>query len=336
MKIVRVSFLILALGAWALTRADPPPGYYAPAEGKASAELRSALHTIIGNHHVVPYESTGTDTADALKVLDQDPDNLENVLLLYSTSAAPAASFDTGWNREHLWPQSYGLDETARSDLFNLRACDSNVNSSRGNKFYDFSDTTDDNYRSPAHVEAFLCTTDPDSWEPPEFQRGDIARSLFYMATRYTGDNLDEPLLVLKDDTSVITSANSYMGKLSTLLAWHHADPVDAVERLRNDRIYSLYQTNRNPFVDHPEWVNLTFAPSHTNAPVLLIELSATGTTLRWLATNQSTRLEYTTNLNEAWRDSPLVPALHNAAFELLITNTGVSSFFRLRVLSVP
>jgi endonuclease I len=75
-------------------------------------------------------------------VLDQDPANPDNVLLLYSTSAASAASFGQGWNREHMWCNAYGLDEVepAYSDLFNLRACDSNVNSSRGNKFYDFSD----------------------------------------------------------------------------------------------------------------------------------------------------------------------------------------------------
>src|SRR5262245_32928152 len=154
------------------------------------------------------------------------------------------------------------------------------------------------------------------------------------MATRYTGDEQNEPKLVLTDDTSLIASTNAYLRKLSTLLAWHDADPVDSAEQLRNDRVYSLYQRNRNPFVDHPEWVNLTFAPPHTNPPVLLIEPSAAGATLRWLATNQSTRLEYATNLNAEWMDSPLIPTLHNGAFELLITNTAAATFFRLRVLT--
>jgi endonuclease I len=43
------------------------------------------------------------------------------------------------------------------------------------------------------------------------------------------------------------------MGLLSTLIAWHQADPPDDAERARNEVIYS-FQGNRNPFIDHPEW----------------------------------------------------------------------------------
>ena len=82
----------------------------------------------------------------------------------------------------------------------------------------------------------------------------------------------------------MINSASTYMGKLSTLLAWHRADRVDAREELRNDEVYGLYQTNRNPFVDHPEWVDLTFAPAHTDRPVLNIALTPSGIVLMWLA----------------------------------------------------
>jgi hypothetical protein len=71
--------------------------------------------------------------------------------------------------------------EPAYSDLQNLRAVDSNVNSSRGNKYYDTSDTNNPDYKFPAHAEAPLCSTDSDSWEPPLYDRGNIARSLFYM-----------------------------------------------------------------------------------------------------------------------------------------------------------
>ena len=49
------------------------------------------------------------------------------------------------------------------------------------------------------------------------------------------------------------------MGRLAVLLDWHYADPVDVFERTRNDVVAS-YQGNRNPFVDHPEWVDCLFA----------------------------------------------------------------------------
>ncbi len=315
-------------------KAQEPVDYYAAAAGKAGSELRAALHAIIRGHHVIPYSSSSFDTSDALKVLDSDPANTNNVILIYSGLTASASTFgDSGWNREHLWPQSYGLDgvEPSYSDLFNLRACDGNVNSSRGNKFFDWSDVNSPNYRFPAHTEAPLCSTDTDSWQPPASQRGDIARSMFYLVTRYTGDIAGEPALALTDNAALITSANAYMGKLSVLLEWHFADPVDAAEQLRNDRIYSLYQHNRNPFVDHPEWVNLAITPAHTNPPILKIASGLPGIEFTWLATNQTTRLEYTTNFSGGWQDVPVIPLLTNGQFLARWTNDLPYAFFRLR-----
>jgi endonuclease I len=327
---IRPAFLIEG------NRLSAPAGYYDSAQGKGGQELRTALHAIIHNHHVIPYSSgSQTDTSDALKLLDRDGANTNDIIEIYSGSNAPASSFGltTGWNREHVWPNSYGLDdvEPSYSDLYNLRACDATVNSSRGNKYYDTTATNSAGYAFPAHPEAPLCSTDSDSWEPPLFDRGNIARSLFYMAIRYTGDAASEPALVLTDDPGQINSVSTYMGKLSTLLAWHQADPVDAPEELRDDRVYSLHQTNRNPFVDHPEWVNLTFAPADTNRPVLNIAPAPTGIVLTWLATNQSTRLEFTTNLPDFWQDAPVIPALSNGQFLVHWTNLSARAFFRLR-----
>jgi endonuclease I len=46
------------------------------------------------------------------------------------------------------------------------------------------------------------------------------------------------------------------IGKLSVLKAWVTADPPDTFEQRRNEVIYTTYQHNRNPFIDHPEWIN--------------------------------------------------------------------------------
>ncbi len=338
-KTIQLRWLIaVALAAAFSAQAQIPPGYYAAAEGKAGPELRAVLHAIIRNHNVIPYSSgTKFDTSDALAVLDEDPANTNNVIGIYSRASEPKSSFglSTGWNREHQWCDSYGLDgrEPAYSDLFNLRAEDENVNSARGNKFYDVSDPANPSYKFPAHAEAPLCSTDSDSWEPPVEVRGDIARALFYMATRYAGDAPNEPALYLTDATGLISSTTNLMGRLSTLLKWNHDDPVSAAEQRRNDLIYSLYQTNRNPFVDHPEWVDLTFAPLYTNAPVLNFQATAQALTLLWLATNQSTRLEWTTNLPAGWSDVPAEPVLTNGQFRVVWTNAATLTFFRLRAM---
>ncbi len=267
-----ISFAMFVLNS---TLADPPPGYYDSATGLSGSALRAALHEIINDHTIIPYSSTALDTSDALKVLDEDPANTNNVWLLYAQRTEPKSTFGltTGWNREHMWCNSYGLDDVQPgfSDLHNLRAEDANVNSARGNKFYDISDPGSPGYQNPAHAESPLCSTDSDSWEPPTNVRGDIARATFYMDVRYEGDRANEQNLILTTNVVLISSATNLMGHLAVLLQWHQDDPVDAAEMARNDKVYSLYQNNRNPFVDHPEWVSSIFgggAPP-PSAPVI-------------------------------------------------------------------
>jgi endonuclease I len=258
--------ILLLWASAVITDASPPLGYYNSAIGKTGQELRQALHVIIHGHTVIPYSSSSFDTSDALKVLDEDPANTNNVLLIYAQRSEPKTNFAAagGWNREHLWPNSYGLDgrHPAYSDLHNLRPEDENVNSARGNKYYDVSETNHASYRFPAHVEAVQCSTDFDSWKPPDSVKGDIARVIFYMDVRYEGGTNGEPDLVATEGVYRIGSTTNFMGRLSTLLLWHEVDPVDSAEQLRNDRIFTLYQHNRNPFVDHPEWVREIFWPS--------------------------------------------------------------------------
>ena len=79
---------------------------------------------------------------------------------------------------------------------------------------------------------------------------------MFYMATRYDGSDTDVPDLELSDSPD----QDLYrFGKLSTLLAWHRQYPVTTSEHQRNQTIYATYQHNRNPFVDHPDYVEMVF-----------------------------------------------------------------------------
>jgi len=67
-------------------------------------------------------------------------------------------------------------------------------------------------------------------------------------------------------DTAPTTGA--FYGKLSTLLQWHYDDPPDSWERRRNDRIQER-QGNRNPFIDHPEYVTKLWVPHAVDAEII-------------------------------------------------------------------
>jgi endonuclease I len=323
-------FLLLWLAGQCLSSADPPPHYYASAEGQSGADLRRALHLIVHNHAVIPYtSSTRTDTWDALWILDQDPANTNNVLGLYSRLSEPKSSMGltTGWDREHQWCNSYGIDSKgpAYSDLHNLRAEDYNVNSARGNKYYDDSSPANPNYKNPASSEAPLASTDVYSWDPPDVVKGDIARALFYMTVRYTGDATNEPALRLTDDTALITSATNFMGRYSTLLKWSFADPVDDAERRRNDLVYA-YQANRNPFVDHPEWV------SRALLPALTLTAQGGNIVLSWPAEFPNAKVDLADARPSSWTTLTNLPTLASNACVLTLPAPAGNRFYRLRL----
>jgi len=326
MKFLYIILLIL----FTLINCDAqiPVGYYDSAIGKEGKSLRQALHDIIKNHTIIPYTSTAFDATDAIKVLDQDLIETNKVTLIYSGFTDYKTNFgNPGVEKEHMWPNSYGIDsiQPSYSDLFNLRAIDSNVNSSRGNKYYDISDTNNANYRFPAHIEAPLCSTDIDSWQPRVVERGDIARAVFYMDVRYEGDHVNEPNLTLTDKTNLVNSSTNLMGKLSTLLKWNEEDVVASVEQIRNDKIYNLYQHNRNPFVDHPEWVNLVFRPT------IHIKLLTNSVKVYWGNEWTNSILETSVNVIGTWSTYSGTITNNGTNFETIVSITNPYSFFRLK-----
>jgi endonuclease I len=314
---------LFVLLAAATLHAAPPEGYYANTRNLHGAALRQALHDIIDNHTVLPYSSSSFDTHDALSILDQDPQNPDHVILIYSRRSEPKSNWPN-WNREHLWPQSLGIDRAlpAYSDLHALRPCDSNVNSARGNAYFDFSSPTAPGYAFPAHPEAPQCSSDSDSWEPPDSVKGDIARAIFYMDLRYDGSS-NEPLLVLTENSSQISSSAHYMGKLSTLLKWHRLDPVDDAERARNNRIYQDYQHNRNPFIDHPDWVEAI------HLPCLTLTHSQSTPLISWTNSPLTLTLQQAPSLTSTWQ-TVTTPPLSQAQYQIHAITTTSNAFYRL------
>jgi endonuclease I len=240
-KILFFSIIILPL----FVIGQIPPGYYDEAVGLTGEELKEALHNIIDNHDEPSYD----DLRDfILKASDEDPDNPDNVILLYSGISRPKSMFggNSGdWNREHVWAKShgdFGNNPPSGTDAHHIRPTDVQVNALRGN--LDF-----DNGGSPVSG-APGCYKDGDSFEPRDEVKGDVARMIFYMDVRYEGDNGELDLTVVD---AVNTAPAPEHGKLSVLLEWHQQDPPDDFERNRNEVVYS-YQDNRNPFIDHPEY----------------------------------------------------------------------------------
>ena len=210
-----------------------------------AAALRASLSAAMSDHAPLPY-------GDAWDVLAEGAEVSPGAIRLFYTrrivpSDARASGADQAegdyWNREHVWPRSYGLEDAdAETDVHNLVPVDRTVNSSRGNKVFDEADTP--------HHECAVCRVSGEAWEPAPEVQGDVARIAFYMDVRYEGGLTDDvPDLSLSDDPAPDAAR---FGVLSTLIDWHCRDPVSG-EEVRRHEVAARAQGNRNAFVDAPE-----------------------------------------------------------------------------------
>ena len=232
--------------------------YYISAENLADNNLKSALNLIIDNHTEFDYTSTNTDVWDILKETDRDPNNSDNVILIYSgvsVNGAQEYNSANGWTREHVWAKSRGNFGTAigiGTDVHALRPLDNTTNSKRSNRSFNNCTTCEDVTDKWGTITGSKKDINDWSFEPRDAVKGDVARMLFYMVVRYEG--LDGyPDLELTELTPPQTDKEPIHGVLSTLLTWHRNDPVDTWEENRNNIIYNSYQNNRNPFIDYPK-----------------------------------------------------------------------------------
>jgi len=235
-KIRIITLLLLSLCFCSLFAA-----YYDSATGSGDT-LKNQLKTIITNGHT-PLSYDG-----AKLKLFQDVFKVDGVVRCIYTgqdfTIAAGYNGSTSPNTEHSYCQSwFGSLEpnTKKSDLHHLFPTVQNVNSSRGNMPYGIvtnhaAATTYSSYND-FHSFRGACSSGIAVFEPSDQYKGDIARGLLYFSVRYsmglTIDNVD---------------------MLPYLLQWHSQDPVDAFEQSRNEKNYT-FQGNRNPFIDHPEWV---------------------------------------------------------------------------------
>ncbi|MCD8481523.1 MAG: endonuclease [Verrucomicrobia bacterium] len=234
----------------------PPANYYASAQGLAGTQLDSSLNTIIRGHTVISYANLPL----VFRVTDVDPENPNNLILLYSGQSMPASMLGAAgpsvWNREHVWPRSWGVGDNGAdySDAHHIYPCNAQVNSTRSNLNFDWTDPTDVRTIAMAPGSTFNSR----SFEPRDEDKGRSARAILYMATRYDGTENNTVNLRVGNRPN---QSQFTFGWLEALLAWNRMFPPDDYELRRNHQLFDgvvvdgrfFRQGNRNPFADFPE-----------------------------------------------------------------------------------
>lgn len=200
-------------------------------------------------------------------------------------------SSSIGFDREHVFPKSFGFngkndlykDLTAGCDAHNLHAGDRKGNQ-EGHNNLPYGNVVNKNDDKTEVITSTITgevvgyvgkgKNGNDVFEPNDKDKGDIARSIFYMAARYhyyedLGNGDETPALALGNDIDKVSTLEpsetidnpTPYGELDDLLERNIIDPVSEYEIHRNDLIYNNIQNNRNPFIDYPDWANACFAP---------------------------------------------------------------------------
>jgi endonuclease I/methionine-rich copper-binding protein CopC len=243
--------------------------YYATVDATTAASLRTTLFARIKDHTCFFYSGAGTSVWTILEDADQSPTDNTKVLDVYKneqyTKISDRAGTNnnpvTSYNREHTWPNSYGFNDVLTqnvggqnfpycpyTDTHMLFASNVAYNSSRGNLPYDncascteFPTVVNNGFGGGTGAYPGNSNWGGAGFEVWNRKKGDMARAILYMDIRYEGTThgvtgISEPNLIVTDNLAQLqTSASGqivstgFMGRLSTLIAWHNQDPPDAL-----------------------------------------------------------------------------------------------------------
>lgn len=296
---MKKNYFLLLLLCTAIGFAQIPSGYYNTATGTGYT-LKTQLYNIIKGHTNNGY--AGLYTTYLTSDVDNFYENDGTILDMYSEnpSGTDPYNYTTGttqrcgnysvegdcYNREHIIPQSVFNEQSPMvADAHFITPTDGKVNGMRSN--YPHGTVASATYTSQngsklgsSSVSGYSGTV----FEPINAFKGDIARMYFYFATRYENTVAGYSYPMFNGSSSqVFTTAF-----LNVLLAWHAQDPVSAREITRNNAIYAR-QGNRNPYIDHPEYVNQIWggtSSSDTQAPTVPSSLTSTTQTANSISLN--------------------------------------------------
>lgn len=204
--------------------AKPGEGMYSNCINLKDQALMNALHEITATGRPVDYR---TAREHMFFRIDNRGGEVECVYTGRRGRVGNTLPNDRDMNCEHTWPQSLGATGEAKCDLHHLFPTDSKANGIRGS--LPFGPVSSASWADGGSK------CDGDTFEIRPSHRGNAARAKFYFSMRYGKSIGAEEERVLRE--------------------WNDADPVDENERARNDSVENV-QHNRNPFVDHPEFVD--------------------------------------------------------------------------------
>jgi endonuclease I len=257
---------------------QPPSGYYNSAEGKTGYTLKTALYNIIKNHQDQGYSAlwefyktgdilpanltnSGTSTNRIWDIYSYNPNGQNPYEYIKGSDQCGNYNGEGScYNREHTFPKSWFNNAAPmKNDVVHILPTDGYTNGRRSN--YPYSEVGSTTWVSQngsrlgsSNVSGFSGT----AFEPIDEFKGDLARVYFYMATRYENvianwENNSSNADVVLDGTRDHVYEQWY---LDLMVKWSNEDPVSDKELNRNNKIYN-FQHNRNPFVDHPEYITL-------------------------------------------------------------------------------
>lgn len=268
-KITILSLALIASGLYA----QAPATYYNTAIGTGYT-LKTQLHNIIDDHNAQSYgelydcyvnsdrdyfyENDGT----VLDIYSENPAGTDPYTFSYTANGDRCGNYSVEgdcYNREHLLPQSVFSERAPmKSDAHHVIPTDGKVNGERGNwpfgKVGSVSYTSQNGTKRGSNLNSgYSAGFSGTVFEPIDEFKGDVARSILYMAVRY------EDVIANWNEWEMLDGTGNHVftdWALNTLLTWHAQDPVSDREVTRNNAVYT-FQRNRNPFIDHPEYAAL-------------------------------------------------------------------------------
>ena len=257
------------------TKAELDSYYSSISDTATGSSLLSQLRTLNSSKRkkTVGYSTMGTSTSGAFVYTDYDlkATATDSKGQKYGTKVASfyTKTSATSWNREHTWPKSHG-GNLIEDDILMTRPTITAENSNRGNSFYVEGKSSQSN-----------------GWDPytagyAEWCRGECARIILYGVVANSNLNLTD------SDSHSTSNANpdNLMGNINTLIKWHFNYSPNQYEINRNNGGEYL-QGNRNPFVDHPEYVAKIW--SNFNSTVSTICSQKSGMYANWTPGSCST-----------------------------------------------